>query len=186
MILELPSIPDMKDIKKVMLNRDEKIVNEIIKPKDNLIQEPYNENILLHKELSKQANLVNLAEKYQKEKQDLVNTNIDLINKYKQLKIDFTNEQKQLNYKYKDEVYELDCKYQKLINNLEKEIRYLNKVIDKFKYVIQKFISWVCHKFSAPSEDTLIKDFEKETYIYFNIEKQVKFEENEKEFDIEL
>ena len=186
MTLELPSIPDIKDIKKVMLNRDEKIVNEIIKPKDNLIQELYNENILLNKELSKQANLVNLAEKYQKEKQDLVNTNIDLINKYKQLKIDFTNKQKQLNYKYKDEVYKLDCKYQRLINNLEKEIRYLNKVIDKFKFAIQKFISWVCHKFSAPSEDTLIKDFEKETYIYFNIEKQVKFEENEKEFDIEL
>jgi len=184
--LELPSVPDIKDIKKVMLNRDEKIVNDIIKPKDELIQELYSENISLHKELSKQANLVKLAEKYQKEKQDLVNTNIDLTNKYKQLEIEFSNKEKQLNYKYKDEVYKIDYKYQRVINNLEKEIRYLNKIIDKFKFTIQKFISWVCHKFSAPSEDTLIRDFEKETYIDFNVEKQIKFEENEKEFDLEL
>jgi len=184
--LELPSVPDIKDIKKVMLNRDEKIVNDIIKPKDELIQELYSENISLHKELSKQANLVNLAEKYQKEKQDLVNTNMDLKNKYKQLEVEFSNKEKELKYQYKDEVYELDYKYQRVINNLEKEINYLNKVIDKFKFAIQKFISWVCHKFSAPSEEDLIRDFEKDTYIDFNIEKQVKFEENEKEFEMEL
>ena len=39
--LELPKVPDIKDIRKVMINRDEKIYNEIIKPKYELIQELY-------------------------------------------------------------------------------------------------------------------------------------------------
>lgn len=186
MILELPSVPDIKDIKKVMLNRDEKIVNDIIKPKDELIQELYSENLSLHKELSKQANLVKLAEKYQKEKQDLINNNMNLTKKYKQLEVEFSNKEKELKYKYNDEIYELDYKYQNIINNLEKEISYLNKVVDKFKFAIQKFISWVCHKFSSPSEDDLIRDFEKDTYIDLDIEKQVKFEEKDKEFEMEL
>lgn len=45
--------------------------------------------------------------------------------------------------------------------------------VGKFKFTIQKFITWVCYKFSAPSEDSLIRDFERETHINFNIEKQL-------------
>ena len=56
---------------------------------------------------------------------------------------------------------------------MEKENNYLKKVIDRFKITVQKFISWVCHKFSAPSEEDLIRDFEKETYMDLDIEKQV-------------
>lgn len=58
---------------------------------------------------------------------------------------------------------------------------YLKKVIERFKVTVQKFISWVCHKFSAPSEDLLIRNFEKETYTNFNIEKQLKVENVKKE-----
>ena len=65
--LEFPETPDIKDIKKLMINRDEKIENEIIKTKDELIQELYKDNLLLHKELSKQSNLIEKAEKYEKE-----------------------------------------------------------------------------------------------------------------------
>ena len=63
--LELPETPDINDIKLIKLNR-EKVENEIIKPKDNKIMELYQENLKLHNELSKQVNLVNTAEKYQK------------------------------------------------------------------------------------------------------------------------
>ena len=103
--LELPETPDIKDFKKIMLNRD-----EIIKPKDDLIKKLYNEN------------------------------------------------------------------------------NYLKKVIERFKITVQKFISWVCHKFSALSEDSLIRDFEKETYINFDIEKQLNTRkyEREKENNLEL
>ena len=41
----------------------------------------------------------------------------------------------------------------------------LNKIIDKFKTTFKNFIKWICHKFSYPSEDEIIRDFKKETYI---------------------
>ena len=34
------------------------------------------------------------------------------------------------------------------------------------------FVSWVIHKLSAQSEDEIIYEFEKETYINFDLEKQ--------------
>ena len=46
--------------KKVVLNRE-----QIIKPKDKLIKQLYNENVSLHKELSKQATTVEIATKYE-------------------------------------------------------------------------------------------------------------------------
>ena len=57
---------------------------------------------------------------------------------------------------------------------LERENNYLKKVIDRFKFTVKKFIIWICHKFSAPSEEVLIRDFEKETYMDFDVEKQFK------------
>lgn len=65
--VEIPNTPTLKDVKKVMLNRDEKIEKYIIKPKDDLINKLYKDNINLQKELSRQVNLVSKAENYQKE-----------------------------------------------------------------------------------------------------------------------
>lgn len=82
----------------------------------------------------------------------------------------------------------IDYQYQKIINKLEKENNYLKKVIDRFKITVQKFITWVCHKFAYSSENDLVRKFEEETYTNFNIEKQLdinKFEKKEKEDDLE-
>ena len=166
-------MPDIKDIKKIMLNRDEKIENEIIKPKDELIQKLHQENISLHKELSKQANIIDKAEKFETERKSLTADNIELKAKCRKLELDFKQKEKEIKNKYEDETYKIDYQYQKIINKLEKENNYLKKVIDRFKITVQKFISWICHKFSAPSEEDLIRNFEKETYIDFDIEKQV-------------
>lgn len=71
---------------------------------------------------------------------------------------------------------------------MEKENNYLKKVIDKFKVTVEKFITWVCHKFSVPSEDQIIRDFEKETYTTFDVEKQLDidyFEKGEQEDELE-
>lgn len=171
--LELPETPDIKDIKKIMLNRDEKIENEIIKPKDELIQKLHQENVSLLKELSKQANIIDKAEKFEKERKSLTANNIELKAKCRKLELDFKQKEKEIKNKYEDETYKIDYQYQKIINKLEKENNYLKKVIDRFKITVQKFISWVCHKFSAPSEEDLIRDFEKETYMDLDIEKQV-------------
>ena len=186
--LELPETPDIKDIKKIMLNRDEKIKNEIIKPKDELLQKLHKENVSLHKELSRQANIIDKAEKFETERKSLTEDNIELKAKCKRLELDFKQKEKELKNKYEDETYKIDYQYQEIINKLEKENNYLKKVIDRFKITVQKFISWICHKFSAPSEEDLIRNFEKETYISFNVEKQFdteNFEKNEQEDELE-
>ena len=76
--LELPQVPDIKSIRKMMINRDEKIENQIIKPKDELIKKLYNENISLHKELSKQANIVDTASTLQKQQEKMLEENKNL------------------------------------------------------------------------------------------------------------
>ena len=186
--LELPETPDIKDIKKIMLNRDEKIENEIIKPKDELIQKLHQENVSLHKELSKQANIIDKAEKFETERKSLIANNIELKTKCRKLELDFKQKEKELKNKYEDETYKIDDQYQKIINKLEKENNYLKKVIDKFKITVQKFISWVCHKFSIPTENQIIRDFERETYIDFDIDINHKINdfEGEKDSEIEL
>lgn len=69
--LELPKVPDINDIKILQLNKA-KVEKDIIKPKDDLINELYNDNKALHQELSKQVKLVNEAEKYQKERDKIL------------------------------------------------------------------------------------------------------------------
>ncbi len=187
--LDIPKTPNIKDIKKVMLNRDEKIENEIIKPRDELIQELYQDNISLHKELSKQTNTVDMATKYEKKHTQMLEDNINLKFKCQKLEKTLKSKEKELKQQFEYETYKIDYQYQKIINKLEKENNYLKKVIDRFKITVQKFITWVCHKFSYPSEDDLVRKFEKETYTNFNIEKQLdrsKFEKKEKEDELEL
>ncbi len=171
--LELPDVPDINDIKIIKLNR-EKVEKEIIKPKDTLINKLYQENIILHKELSKQVNLVNKAEKYEKEKNSILADNENLHNKVKQLEKDFGNK-----------TFDLEWEYKNKIHKLEKENNYLYKVIDKFKETIEKFIKWICKKFDMGAEDNLIRDFEKENHALLDAEKQIRHEEKEKEWDLE-
>lgn len=135
--LALPDTPELQDIKKLVLNRDKIIEEQIIKPQNKLIEELHNENVALHKELSKQTEIIDVAEEFVKEKESLQNEN----------KIDH-----------------IEHKYQKKIKKLEKENKGLNKIIDKFKDNLKKFLKWLCHKFSYPCEDDLIRDFNKETY----------------------
>ncbi len=187
--LDLPETPNIKDIKKIMLNRDEKIENEIIKPRNELIQELYQENISLHKELSKQSNTVDMAIEYEKKHTQMLENNINLKFKCRKLEETLENKEKKLKQQFEYETYKIDYQYQKIIDKLEKENNYLKKVIDRFKITVQKFITWVCHKFSYPSEDDLIRNFEKETYINLNIKKQLninKFKNKEKEDELEL
>lgn len=184
--LELPETPDIKDFKKIMLNRDEKIKNEIIKPKDDLIQELYRENLSLHKELSKQTTIIDKAEKFEKERENLITDNIELKAKYQRLELTSKEMEKELKYKYENEIYNIDYQHQRIIDKLEKKNNYLQKLIDKFKITVQKFITWVCHKFSVPSEESLIRDFERETYINFDIEKQLNIDNFEMTQEDEL
>lgn len=78
--LELPDVPNITDININRLSKkmDEKILEEIIKPKDDLIQNLYQDNMDLHKELSRQTKVIDEAEKYQKERDNILVDNAKL------------------------------------------------------------------------------------------------------------
>ena len=174
--LELPDVPDIDDIRMARWSkkRDEKILEDIIKPKDDLINELYQNNLLMHQQLLRQAKMVEEAEKYQKERNKIMADNIDLHKQVDNIKAEY--QQKEDN---------LEWKYEYRINKLEKENGYLHKVIDKFRETIHKFIEWICVNFDMGTGDTLIRDFEKETRTYLDAEEQIKREEREKDLEME-
>lgn len=187
--LDLPAIPNIKDVKKVILNRDEKIENAIIKPRDELIQKLYQENRTLHKELSKQVNTVDFAENFKEDYIKMVekSTNLKLSNSLLEEKLE--NKEKELELKLEIKTYDMEHEYKKEIHKLKQENKNLNKIIDKFKVTLKKFIQWICYKFSYSSENELIRKFEEETYTNFDFEKQSninQFQENELDDEYEI
>ena len=163
MKLELPDVPDIDDIRMARWSkkRDEKILEDIIKPKDDLINELYQNNLLMNQQLLRQAKMVEEAEKYQKERNKIISDNIDLHKQVDNIKAEY--QQKEDN---------LEWKYEYRINKLEKENGYLHKVIDKFRETIHKFIEWICKNFDMGAEDNLIRDFKKENNILLDAEKK--------------
>ena len=86
--LELPDVPNLEDINinRFSKKRDEKILEEIIKPKDNLINDLYQDNLILQQELSRQARIVEKAEKYQRERDKIMEDNENLHNEVSKIK----------------------------------------------------------------------------------------------------
>ena len=173
--LELPDVPKIADISKFSIKRDEKILEEIIKPKDELINELYQNNLLMHQQLLRQAKIVEEAEKYQIERNNIMADNRDLHKQIDDIKAEYKQKEDNLEWKYK---------YR--INKLEKENGYLHNVIYKFRETIHKFIEWICVNFNMGAGDTLIRDFERKTRICLDGEEQIKREEREKNMKLEL
>ena len=176
MKLELPDVPEIDDIKMARWSkkRDEKILEDIIKPKDNLINELYQNNLLMHQQLLRQAKMVEEAEKYQKERNKIMADNRDLHKQVDNIKAE-----------YKEKEDNLEWKYDYKIRTLEKENSYLHNVIDKFRETIHKFIEWICVNFDMGTGDTLVRDFERETRTCLDGEEQIKREEREKDLEME-
>ena len=99
---ELPEVPKISDIKKVMLNRDEKIYEKIIKPKDELINELFTDNTKLRVELSKQVRLVNKAEKYENEKEEILADNTALHKEVDEIEHEYIVKTRNLETEYKE------------------------------------------------------------------------------------
>ena len=187
--LALPDTPELQDIKKLVLNPNliyvGKIQHEEITEQEIL----QNENNSLHKELSKQTEIINIAEDFVKEKENMENENKNLEQIIWLLKETTEQNQEDLKVEYENKIDHIEHKYQKKIKKLEKENKCLNKIIDKFKDNLKKFLKWLCHKFSYPCEDDLIRDFNKETYSYINFEKQLDtshFEKDDNEMDYDM
>lgn len=177
MKLELPDIPDITDINinRLSRKRDEKILEEIIKPKDNVIQNLYQDNMNLHRQLSRQAQVIEEAEKYQKERDRIIADNEKLHDEVDNIKTEYNKKE-----------FEMEWKYTNRINKLEKENNFLHKVVDRFKETIDIFITWICKKFDMGAENNLIRDFERENNISLDAEKQIKHEEREKDLEMEI
>lgn len=175
--LELPDVPNLEDINvnRLSKKRDEKILEEIIKPKDNLINDLYQDNLILQQELSRQARMVEKAEKYQRERDKIMEDNENLYNEVEQIRAEYKQKESDIEWKYKSK-----------IKGLEKENNKLHRIVEKFYETIDKFIHWICKKFDMGAEDNLIRDFQKETNTLLNAEKQIEKEDREKEFEMEL
>ena len=175
--LELPNVPNIDDINinRLSKKRDEKILEEIIKPKDDVIQNLYKDNLNLHKELSRQTKIIEEAEKYQKERDSIITDNEKLHNQVENIQAE-----------YKEKEFDMEWKYKSKIKNLEKENSHLQKVVDKFYETVEKFIDWICKKFGIGESKELIRDFEREINTLIDPEKQIKKEESEKEWDLEI
>jgi DNA-directed RNA polymerase subunit H (RpoH/RPB5) len=186
--LEIPEVPNINEISKFSIKRDEKILKEIIKPKDDLIKELYTDNLSLHKELSKQSKVVDKAVKYQKERDIILADNERLNNKVRNLKneykmknnnlaFEYNNMKNELKQEFQDREFSIEYKYKSKIRSLERDNNHLHKIIDKFYETIGKFIEWICNKFSIGESKELVKDFQNETHIFINPEKQLEYEE---------
>ena len=177
--LQLPDVPNIKNFNKLMLGRDEKIEELIIKAKDKLIEKLHEENCYLHNELYKQCRLVDKAEKYEKERQSILAENKEIKENLKTLENDYS-------IKLKQEIRKFENKYEDEIYNLKKENKFLTKIVNTFEKTVNKFIKWIVKKFDIAEEDNLIRDFEKETHTFIDPEKQLKKEEREREWDLEI
>ena len=153
-----------------MFNKNEKILNDIIKPKEDMIKKLYNENKALHKELSRQTNIVDDAEKYQIERNSIIADNKALYDKVDKLEYEYKNKYIELEFNYKD-------KYKQLENENSK----LRDIIDRFYNTVVLFIKWVCNKFALGDSRKIIKDFERENNICIDPVKQIASDQEDEE-----
>ena len=168
--LDIPEETNINDLKKIMFNKNEKILNDIIKPKEEMIKQLYKENKALHKELSRQANIVDDAEKYQIERASIIADNKALHDKVDKLEGEYKNKSIELEFKYND-------KYEQLENENNK----LHNIIDRFYTTIVLFIKWVCNKFALGDSREVLRDFERENDICIDPVKQIASEQEDEE-----
>lgn len=173
--LELPDIPDIKSFGKLMRNRDEKIQELVIAPKDKMIKNLQEQNSLLTLTLESQVKTVEKALKYEKERKSILAENRELKDRCENMENDFS-------VKLKEEAKKIEDKYENKIYHLESENNYLRKIINTLKQTLEKVFIWISNKFSISEEYELIRKFELDTDTYIEPEKQIKNEEELDEF----
>ena len=97
----------------------------------------------------------------------------------------YNNRKEELEKEFEEKAFNLEYEYKHKVHKLEKENTRLHKIIKTFEETVKKFIKWICKKFELPSEDEIVRDFEKETKISLDAEKQIKREERKKEGELE-
>ena len=172
--IELPEVPDISNFRWTIKNRDEKIQEQIIKPKDQAIQELKEQNFMLTMALNKQIKTVDKAIKYEKNIKPILDENAELKVKCETLENDYNTKLEEVTKKIKN-------KYEEHISYLENENNFLKKVINTLQKTVHKFIEWVCIKFSITDAESFVRKFEIENDIYLDPEKQIEHEEELKD-----
>ena len=173
--IELPEVPDISNFRWTIKNRDEKIQEQIIKPKDKAIQQLQEQNTLLTLALNRQIKTVDKAIKYETDIKPILDENAELKEKCKTIENDY-------NTKPQEETKKIENKYEEHISYLKNENSFLKKVINTLQKTVNKFLEWVCIKFSITDEESFVRKFEVENDIYLDPEKQIEYEE---EFEYE-
>ena len=168
--IEIPEVPDISNFRWTIKNRDEKIQEQIIKPKDKAIQELQEQNALLTLALNKQMKTVDKAIKYEKDIKPILDENAELKEKCGTMENNY-------NIKLQEEAKKIENKYEEHISYLENENIFLKNIINTLQKTVHKFIEWVCIKFSITDEDSFVRKFEIENDIYLDPEKQIEHEE---------
>lgn len=168
--IELPEVPDISNFRWTIKNRDEKIQEQIIKPKDKAIQELQEQNALLTLALNRQIKTVDKAIKYENDIKTILNENAELKEKYENLENAY-------NAKLQEETRKIENKYEEHISYLENENSFLKTILNTLQKTVHKFIEWVCIKFSITDEESFVRKFEVENDIYLDPEKQIEHEE---------
>lgn len=73
--LELPEIPDVKSFGKLTRNKNEKIQELVVAPRDKRIKKQQEQISLLYLTLQNQVNIVERASKYEKERKSILAEN---------------------------------------------------------------------------------------------------------------
>lgn len=177
--IELPEVPDISNFRWTIKNREEKIQEQIIKLKDKAIQELQEQNALLTFALNRQIKTVDKAIKCEKDIKPILDENTELKEKCKNLENSY-------NTKLQEETKKIENKYVEQISHLENENNFLKNIINTLQKTVNKFIEWVCIKFSITDEDAFIRKFEVENDIYLDPEKQIEHEEELEYEDLEF
>ena len=119
--LELPETPDVKSFGKLVRNRDEKIQELVVEPRDKMIKEQQEQISLLYLTLQNQVNTVERASKYEKERKSIMCEN-------RELKEKCDNMEKDYSVKLKEEIQKVENKYEDEIYQLEKKIAFYEKL----------------------------------------------------------
>ncbi|MEE0866591.1 MAG: MobV family relaxase [Clostridia bacterium] len=129
--LELPDVPDIKSFGKLMRNRDERIQELVINPKDKTIKDLQEQNSLLTFTLESQVRTVERALKYEKERKSILTENRELKDRSENMKNDYS-------VKLKEETKKIEDKYENKIYHLESKNNYLRKIINYIETNIRK------------------------------------------------
>ena len=173
--IELPEVPDISNFRWTIKNRDEKIQEQIIKPKDKAIQQLQKQKTLLTLALNRQIKTVDKAIKYEKDIKPILDENAELKEKCETMESNY-------NIRLQKETEKIENKYEEQISYLENENNFLKKVINTLQKTVNKFLEWVCIKFSITDEDAFVRKFEEENDINLDPKKQI---ENEQELEDE-